>query len=74
VGSLSTAGDLAHLAGKPGAVVTYHNYSWSGYPLRDVVAEKRGLVDPGEMYLITADVGDLPADEPVPPNLSSEEP
>ena len=44
-----------------GLVVTYHNYSWSGYPLRNVVAEKLGLVGPDEIYLITAHVDDLPA-------------
>ena len=43
-----------------GLTVTYHNYSWSGYPLRNVVAEKPGLVDPDEVYLITAHVDDLP--------------
>jgi len=50
-----------------GLVVTYHDYVWSGYPLRNVVAEKPGLVDPGEIYLITAHVDDLPGDEPVAP-------
>jgi hypothetical protein len=43
-----------------GLAVTYHDYSWSGYPLRNVVAEKPGLVDPDEVYLITAHVDDMP--------------
>ena len=43
-----------------GLVVTYHNYVWSGYQWRNVVAEKPGLVDPDEIYLITAHVDDLP--------------
>jgi hypothetical protein len=43
-----------------GLVVTYHNYVWSGHQLRNVVAEKPGMVDPDEVYLITAHVDDLP--------------
>ena len=50
-----------------GMVVTYHDYVWNGHLLRNVVAEKPGLVDPGEIYLITAHVDDLPGDEPVAP-------
>jgi len=45
---------------RSGLVVTYHDYTWSGYPLRNVVAEKPGLVDPDEIYLITAHVDDWP--------------
>jgi len=43
-----------------GLVVTYHNYVWSGNHWRNVVAEKPGLVDPDEIYLITAHVDDMP--------------
>lgn len=43
-----------------GLVVTYHNYVWSGYPWRNVIAEKPGLADPNQVYLITAHVDDLP--------------
>jgi hypothetical protein len=43
-----------------GLAVTYHDYVWNGQPLRNVVAEKPGLVDPAELYLITAHVDDLP--------------
>ncbi len=43
-----------------GLVVTYHNYVWSSYHWRNVVAEKPGLVDPDEIYLITAHVDDMP--------------
>ena len=35
-------------------VVTYHNYAWYYDPMRNVVAEKPGLVNPDEIYLITA--------------------
>jgi hypothetical protein len=44
-----------------GLDVTYHNYTFGSYSLRNVVAEKPGLVDPDEIYLITAHVDDLPA-------------
>jgi hypothetical protein len=37
-----------------GLTVTYHNFTWSGYPLRNVVAEKPGLVNPDEACLIVA--------------------
>jgi len=37
-----------------GLAVTYHDYAWGSYRLRNVVAEKPGVVDPGEIYLITA--------------------
>jgi hypothetical protein len=43
-----------------GLVVTYRNYVWSGHQLHNVVAEKPGMVDPDEIYLITAHVDDLP--------------
>jgi hypothetical protein len=58
--SMATRYAYEQLAGY-GLAVTYHDYSWSGYPLRNVVAEKPGLVDPDEVYLITAHVDDLPA-------------
>jgi hypothetical protein len=57
--SMATRYAYEQLAGY-GLSVTYHDYSWSGYPLRNVVAEKPGLVDPDEVYLITAHVEDLP--------------
>jgi hypothetical protein len=44
-----------------GLDVAYHDYVWDERPLRNVVAEKPGLVDPEEIYLITAHVDDLPA-------------
>ena len=44
-----------------GLDVAYHDYVWNGQPLRNVVAEKPGLVDPEEIYLITAHVDDLPS-------------
>jgi len=43
-----------------GLSVTYHNYTYGSYHWRKVVAEKPGLVDPDEVYLITAHVDDLP--------------
>lgn len=43
-----------------GLNVTYHHYEYSGYQLRNVAAEKPGVVDSDEIYLITAHVDDLP--------------
>jgi hypothetical protein len=43
-----------------GLSVTYHNYTWGSYNWRNVVAEKPGLVDPDEVYLITAHIDDMP--------------
>jgi hypothetical protein len=43
-----------------GLDVTYHEYEWGDYRWRNVVAEKRGLVDAGEIYLITAHLDDMP--------------
>jgi hypothetical protein len=49
-----------------GLSVTYHNYTWQGNHWRNVVAEKPGLVDPDEVYLITAHVDDLPKEADAP--------
>jgi hypothetical protein len=43
-----------------GLSVTYHNYTHGSYHWRNVVAEKPGLVDPDEVYLITAHIDDMP--------------
>jgi hypothetical protein len=43
-----------------GLPVTYHNYTYESYHLRNVVAEKPGLVDSDEVYLVTAHIDDLP--------------
>ena len=43
-----------------GLSVTYHNYTWGPYNWRNVVAEKPGLADPDEVYLITAHIDDMP--------------
>lgn len=43
-----------------GLDVSYHTYSWGDYEGRNVVAEKPGLVDPDEIYLITAHIDDMP--------------
>lgn len=43
-----------------GLSVTFHGYSYNGRQLRNVVAEKPGLVDPGDIYLITAHIDDMP--------------
>ena len=40
--------------------VSYHAYTWGDYEGRNVVAEKRGLVDPDVIYLITAHLDDMP--------------
>lgn len=39
-----------------GLPVTYHNYTWGIYDLRNVVAEKPGQVDADQIYLITAHI------------------
>ena len=51
----------------PGLTVTYHYYTWSGYLLRNVVAEKPGAVNPGEIYLITAHLDSTTMNEPHDP-------
>jgi hypothetical protein len=43
-----------------GLPVTYHNYTYGSYRWRNVVAEKPGLINPDEVYLITAHIDDLP--------------
>jgi hypothetical protein len=43
-----------------GLDVAYHDYVWNGNHWRNVVAEKPGLVDADEIYLITAHIDDLP--------------
>jgi hypothetical protein len=43
-----------------GLVVTYHNYIYSGRQLRNVIAEKPGMVDPDEVLLITAHMDSMP--------------
>jgi len=50
-----------------GLTVTYHYYTWSGYLLRNVVAEKPGVVDPDEIYLITAHLDSRAASWPHDP-------
>lgn len=64
--SLATRYAYEQLA-EPGLAVTYHHYTLHGYlSRRNVVAEKPGLVDPDEIYLITAhldcDIMDGPYD------------
>ncbi len=43
-----------------GLDVSYRAYTWGDYEGRNVVAEKPGLVDPDEVYLITAHLDDMP--------------
>jgi hypothetical protein len=43
-----------------GLDVTYHHYQYAGRQLCNVVAEKPGVVDPDEIYLITAHLDDMP--------------
>lgn len=47
-----------------GYTVSYHPYRYNGYALRNVVAEKRGLLRPNEVYLLTAHVDDRAATWP----------
>lgn len=52
--SLATRYAYEQLA-ESGLAVTYHHYALNGYlPRRNVVAEKPGLVDPDEIYLVSA--------------------
>jgi len=52
--SLATRYVYERLA-ESGLAVTYHRYALNGYlPRVNVVAEKPGLVDPGEIYLVSA--------------------
>jgi hypothetical protein len=57
--SMATRYAYEWLAGT-GLDVSYHDYSWGDTEGRNVVAEKPGLVDPGEIYLITAHLDDMP--------------
>ena len=57
--SMSTRYAYEQFAGY-GLVVTYHNYVWSGNHWRNVVAEKPGVAESDEIYLITAHVDDMP--------------
>jgi Zn-dependent M28 family amino/carboxypeptidase len=50
-----------------GLAVTYHNYAWYYDPMRNVVAEKPGLVNPDEIYLITAHLDSRAEDWPHDP-------
>jgi hypothetical protein len=43
-----------------GLAVAFHDYTWGSYQRRNVVAEKPGLVDADEIYLITAHIDDMP--------------
>jgi hypothetical protein len=43
-----------------GLDVSYHEYSWGDHDGRNVVAEKPGLINPEEIYLITAHLDDMP--------------
>jgi hypothetical protein len=61
-------GDAAELAtqyayewlSETGLDVSYNAYTWGDYEGRNVAAEKRGLVDPEQIYLITAHLDDMP--------------
>jgi hypothetical protein len=44
-----------------GLVVTYHNYPYGDHHLRNVIAEKPGVVDPNEVLLITAHMDSRPS-------------
>jgi hypothetical protein len=57
--SMATRYAYEWLAGT-GLDVSYHTYTWGDTEGRSVVAEKRGLVDPEEIYLITAHLDDMP--------------
>ncbi|MBN1977426.1 MAG: M20/M25/M40 family metallo-hydrolase [Anaerolineae bacterium] len=63
--SMSTRYAYEQLAAT-GLSVTYHNYTWGSYNWRNVVAEKPGLADPGEIYLITAHIDDMPNSSDAP--------
>ncbi len=42
-----------------GLEVAYHNYNWSGYNWRNVVATKPGLTDPDDIYIVCAHVDSI---------------
>jgi hypothetical protein len=43
-----------------GLAVAFHDYTWGGRQWRNVVAEKPGVADLDEIYLITAHIDDMP--------------
>jgi len=57
--SMATAYAYEQLASY-GLSVTYHNYTYSGRALRNVVAEKPGWLEPDVIYLLTAHLDDMP--------------
>jgi hypothetical protein len=57
--SLATSYAYERLS-ETGLAVSYHAYTWGDYEGRNVVAEKGGLIDPDEIYLITAHLDNMP--------------
>lgn len=43
-----------------GLAVRFHDYMYNGYALRNVVAEEAGVIEPDEIYLITAHLDNMP--------------
>jgi hypothetical protein len=63
--SMTTRYAYEHLVAT-GLSVTYHDYTYGSNHWRNVVAEKPGLVDPSEIYLITAHIDDMPNSSDAP--------
>jgi len=49
-----------------GLTVSYHNWTYSTYSSRNVIAEKTGSVLPNEIVLITAHIDDMPSGTTAP--------
>jgi len=66
--SLATRYAYEQLA-QSGLSVTFHTYTYSNRLLRNVVAERPGMVDPDEIYLLTAHLDSTsnePSNDPAP--------
>ena len=49
-----------------GLAVRYHDWSKSGYTNRNVIGERAGITNPGDIYIIGAHLDDMPNSSPAP--------
>ena len=49
-----------------GLAVEYHDWTKSGYTNRNVIGERAGITNPGDIYIIGAHLDDMPNSSPAP--------
>ena len=49
-----------------GLAVEYHDWTKSGYTNRNVIGERTGITNPGDIYIIGAHLDDMPNSSPAP--------